>query len=459
MSTFGKIDQPLLQLDAQSTVYSIAKALTDHGIKRGIIKNVEGNIRCTHPALELLIPIVCSSTEWRSHEAVLVQVDNETQCLYIVSIHSSKRGRPEGGARLKMYQNFGQAIDDCLRLSYGMTRKNAIANIWEGGAKSVIVPYSAEVFSRLMEQQHSNRNQIGPYRAQLWANFGSFVSSLQGLYLVGEDVNLNSADMASILSHCVHTSCLEKKFGGSGNPSPYTSAGVFKAIKASVEMTFPDDPDLVGKDILVKGLGNVGYSLVEYLIKAGAQVIAHDPINKMAQKRAIEQFTADRIIIIEREDEFISTPAHVFSPNANSLSINQTNIDQLKVKIICGAENGQLEDVSLAERLHQQGIVYIPEPWINYMGVFSAYQEHCGILKAEFKEKTDQIYQDTKTMLKNIKERGISTYQYVNEIADIKSIQLNPILGHRGIKIIEELFEQWIEESKVALTEENIIIA
>ena len=97
-----------------------------------------------------------------------------------------------------------------------MTRKNAIADIWEGGAKSVIVPYSTEVFSELMSQQAENRSLIGPHREQLWANFGGLVASLHGLYLVGEDVNLNSADMSCILSYCVHTSYFQP-VGDGGN--------------------------------------------------------------------------------------------------------------------------------------------------------------------------------------------------------------------------------------------------
>ena len=430
-------------IQEQLSVETIAFTLTALNIQYVIIANIDGEIISSDPNAEFLIPLIVNSPEWKDHEAVIIKIDSETNCLFIISIHSTKRGRPEGGARWMCYESFKKAMDDCLRLSYGMTMKNATGDIWEGGAKSIIIPYSRGVFDVLMEQKAETKEKIGSTRKQLWKNFGEFVSYLRGLYLVGEDVNLNSADMATILQHCVHTSCLDKKHGGSGNPSPFTATGVFQAIRAAVETIFPENPGLSEKKILVKGLGNVGYALVRMLVKAGAKVITYDPINIDAKVKLKSEFPGDHIKMMEDFDEFISTSAHVFSPNANSLSINKRDIRKFKVRIICGAENGQLEDIQLAEYLHKKGIIYIPETWINYMGVYSAYQEHRGILEEEFEQKIWNIYKETKAMLKLTKAYSLMPYKYAIVVAQVKAQQLNPIDGHRGIKIIKELFIDW----------------
>lgn len=425
------------------SVKEVSEILTKEQIHQFALINIDGNILCSHSKAEFFVPLIERSNEWHNHEAVFVRVDIETSCLYIVSIHSTKRGRPEGGARLKCYENICAAIDDCLRLAYGMTLKNATGDIWEGGAKSVIVPFSSNVFTNLMEEKAEARDEIGPTRQKLWKNFGEFISSLKGLYLVGEDVNLNSADMACILQYCVHTSCLDKLHGGSGNPSPFTAAGVLQAIKGSIESVFPKNSSLIGKRILIKGLGNVGYALATELIKENAKVIVYDPINTKAKERIKAEFPHNNVEIVEDYDTFISMKAHVFSPNSNSLSINKKDIEQFNVKIICGAENGQLEDVKLAEYLHKKGIVYIPETWINYMGVYSAYQEHRGILGAEFEQKLKCIYAETKDMLLVTKKYNLMPYKYAIVVAHVKAEQLHPIDGHRGIKIEKELFEEW----------------
>ena len=430
-------------IDISSQIELIAERLIAQNIHAVIFVNREGELIPSHDGAKFLIPLLLNSHEWHEHEAVIIKADSQTQCLYIVSIHSTKRGRPEGGARLKCYENISSALDDCLRLSYGMTLKNATGDIWEGGAKSVIVPFSKEVFNTLMEQRAETREEIGKDRLKLWENFGGFVSFLRGLYLVGEDVNLNSADMAAILQHCVHTSCLDKKRGGSGNPSPYTAAGVYQAIRGSVEVVFPNNPDLKGKKILIKGLGNVGYSLVKNLIEADANVVIYDPINLTAKARIKSECPTANITFIEGYEEFITTKADVFSPNSNSLSINHTDIEKINVKIICGAENGQLEDIGLAEYLHNKGIIYIPETWVNYMGVYSAYQEHRGILKEEFEQKIINVYKETKKMLAVTKAYNLMPHKYAVVVAHVKAELLNPIDGHRGIKIVEELFNDW----------------
>ena len=57
----------------------------------------------------------------------------------IIAIHSSACGPAVGGTRVWNYANEEEALTDVLRLSRGMTYKNALAGLPLGGGKAVIL--------------------------------------------------------------------------------------------------------------------------------------------------------------------------------------------------------------------------------------------------------------------------------------------------------------------------------
>ncbi len=430
----------------------VAKHLLSKNVDRFMVANINGKIHCSNPEASFLIPYIIESREYKDHEAVLIKIDESTGCIFIVSIHSSKRGRPEGGVRLKYYSTFAEGVDDVLRLSHGMTLKNAAANIWEGGAKAVIMPYTHKIFENIDEGKASILGNMSPTRLHVMYQMAGFVSSLQGLYLAGEDVNLNSADMDAMLQKCVHVSCLNQKSGGCGNPSPYTAMGIFKAIEASCQVVFSDNSTLEGKKILLKGLGNVGYPLAESLAKAGANLVIFDPYNQKSVQKLLSAYPS-QVSNTTDYQQFISTPADIFSPNATSLSIGANEAEHLQVKIICGGENAQLSSPELVDVLHQKGITYVPEIWINWMGVFSAYQEHMGIVQSEFLVMVNNIHRTTLQLLKEAILADKTPYTLAMFIIQQRVKELHLIYGHRGIKIIEELLKIWCNKNPDSSTD------
>lgn len=449
----------------------VAQILIDKKIQKVIIANLNDGIVCSHPEADFLIPYIKDSSEWGKHEAVMLKVDEQTQCIYIVSIHSTVRGRPEGGVRLINSSNFLSGLNDCLALSFSMTLKNAYAGIWEGGAKSVIIPFNERIFDLLMkEQAKTEKESVGLFRELLWRNYGGFISEMQGAYLVGEDMNLNSSDMRCILKYNVHTSCLPESVGGAGNPSPRTAKGIFKAVKATCEALFPASPEIKNKKIILKGAGLVGISLAEQLLEAGAILTIYDTDPKAKEKSTKLKDVTWKIIektededqetflkrFREKELEFLhSTPADIFSPNARSGTLTEELIEVLKVKAIVGAENAQIakkEEKEIIARLNSLGITYIPEPCVNYMGVFSAYQEHRGILIADFEKKAEEIYKQTKKLIEDAKANNETPHSIFNKTALENAKEPHPIDGHRGIEIIKELVESWNPENKKQAT-------
>jgi leucine dehydrogenase len=63
--------------------------------------------------------------------------------------------------------------------------------------------------------------------------------------------------------------------GRSGDPSPVTAHGVFRAIQASAQHKFGSD-DLEGKVVTIQGCGHVGYYLAKELHAAGAKLRVSD---------------------------------------------------------------------------------------------------------------------------------------------------------------------------------------
>ena len=73
------------------------------------------------------------------HERVVFCRDKATGLNAIVAIHSTVLGPGAGGARQWSYESEDDALYDVLRLSQGMSYKNAMAGLNFGGGKAVII--------------------------------------------------------------------------------------------------------------------------------------------------------------------------------------------------------------------------------------------------------------------------------------------------------------------------------
>ena len=409
-------------------------------------------LSCTHAGLEDLTTLIRESSEFRQHEAVIVYVDDETNCLYMVCVHSTMRGLPIGGVRLMRYHTFFDGLNDCLALSVGMTQKNSYAKIWAGGAKSVIIPLDDETFQQLNQEKSETVETIGIRRKKLWDNYGGeFLIKLQGVYLVGEDVNLNATDMEYMLSQYYHVCCLPRIVGGAGLVSPQTAQGIFNAIKGTCQylngQSGQDNAHPIqGKKIILKGAGSVGEALAHDLLEAGAHLFIYDiRINEALQKKeGVQVF--EQVQTSEQELEFLKKyAADVFSPNAKSGTLTQEVVEALQVRAVVGAENAQIAKndlFSILAKLHDKGIQYIPEPTINYMGVFSAYQEHIGISHRERDEKIADIAKQVFEMLQKAENQSKTPYAIFQQIADRASRTQNAIHEDRYYRILEEIWEK-----------------
>ena len=77
--------------------------------------------------------------DFDNHEQVVFCSDDNSGLKAIIAIHNTNLGPAIGGCRMWDYANDEEALVDVLRLSKGMTYKNAMAGLKMGGGKSVII--------------------------------------------------------------------------------------------------------------------------------------------------------------------------------------------------------------------------------------------------------------------------------------------------------------------------------
>ena len=315
------------------------------------------------------------------HEKVLFVNNEKAGLKAIIAVHNTNLGPAIGGCRLFPYASFDDALFDVLRLSRGMSHKNAVAGLPHGGGKGVIIADPSMKTEAMFEA------------------FGEAVNGLGGDYITAEDVNTTCDDAMVMLRKTNHICGLPMN---SGDPSPFTARGVWQGIKATAKVALGRD-DLEGLTIAVQGLGKVGYDLCRHLHESGAKLIVANRSNKAMAEKAAEEFGA----IIVPTDEIYAQECDIFSPNAMGAILNPTTIPQLKCKAVAGGSNNQILDDASGIALKQRGIYYAPDFVINGGGVINAAAEVDGPYnKEEVLKKVDNIYNTIEHILTESKKTG-----------------------------------------------------
>lgn len=327
------------------------------------------------------------------HEQLVICADESAGYRGIIAIHDTTLGPALGGTRFWNYASDEEAIIDALRLARGMTYKNAVAGLNLGGGKSVIIG----------DNRTTNREMI--FRAH-----GRFVESLGGRYVTAEDVGTSTSDMDFVHMETDYVAGLATK---SGDPSPVTARGVFRAILASAKQRWGSD-SLEGKTVLVQGLGNVGTYLCRELHAVGAKLVVTD-IRADRVKTIVEGLGARAV----EGDAIYAEKADIFAPCALGAILNDDTIPKLKVEVVCGGANNQLlEPEKHAEALAKRDIIYTPDFVANAGGVINVYGEVAGWSRERALRKADEIYDTVLGVYRIAKEQGILTYLAADKLAE-----------------------------------------
>ena len=327
------------------------------------------------------------------HEKVLF-VNNATAGLQaIIAVHSTKLGPAIGGCRLYPYATLDDAIFDVLRLSRGMTYKNAAAGLPCGGAKGVIIASPDQKSQALFEA------------------FGEAVDSLGGAYFTAEDVNTTTEDMNQVLNK---TRYVVGRDVISGDPSPFTAFGAFCGIKAVAKKLNGTD-DLHGVRIALQGLGHVGFDLAHRLAEAGADLTVSTHSNRSNMAVAVNEWGAKEV----SDNEIYGVECDILSPCALGATLNYQTIPTLRCRAVAGAANNQLLNDDCGNILHSKGILYAPDFVINGGGVINAAQESFTTYDREKAlVQVENIYNSIAWILDKSEQTGKPEYIIAQEFAE-----------------------------------------
>ena len=295
--------------------------------------------------------------DFDDHEGVHLFTDPASGLKAVIAVHSTALGPAAGGARFWHYADSSAAITDALRLSRGMSFKNAMAGLPLGGGKGVVL---ADAPGATISTQ------------QLEA-FGRAVESLAGRYVTAEDVGMSEARMKVIASQTRYVSGLPVESGAAGgDPGPYTALGIYLGVKAAAKRGLGAD-DMRGVRVAIQGVGSVGGGLARLLAKDGAVLTLAD----VDQARA-EALAAELGASTASAETILATDADIVSPNALGAILDAGTIAGLKAKVVAGGANNQLAEAADGRRIHERGIVYAPDYVINAGGIINVGLEYLG---------------------------------------------------------------------------------
>lgn len=294
------------------------------------------------------------SADFDAHEDLHLITDTATGLRAIIAVHSTHLGPAAGGTRFWHYAEDEQAIGDALRLSRGMSYKNAMAGLALGGGKAVILA-----------------DEFGTKTPEMLAAFGRSIQSLGGRYVTAEDVGMSVADMIEIARQTKFVAGLPTAGGEvGGDPGPHTSLGVFLGVKAAVKRALGRE-SLEGLHIAIQGAGSVATGLALHGAAEGARISIAD-VDQVKAKKLAE--AAGGVVV--PADEILGLEADVLSPCALGAILDERTIPQLQAPVIAGGANNQLAVPEDGRRLHDRGILYAPDYVINAGGIINICTEY-----------------------------------------------------------------------------------
>jgi leucine dehydrogenase len=339
--------------------------------------------------------------DFDDHELVQLVRDRESGLTAIIALHSTHLGPGAGGTRFWHYADPSDGLRDALRLSRGMSYKNAMAGLPMGGGKAVILADRARTKT-----------------PEMLAAFANAVEALGGRYVTAEDVGISEADMEAVSKRTRFVSGLPAGEGeAGGDPGPFTAMGIYHGIKAAVAHKLGKD-SLQGIRVALQGTGSVGGGVARLLRKDGARLVVADVDD--ARAKALAREVEGEVV---SPDQIMSVSCDVFSPNALGAILDEAGIAALDCPIVAGGANNQLARAEHGRLLAERGILYAPDYVINAGGIISVTLEYlartdgqpCDI--NEVRKRIAQIPDRLRTIWKESDSTGVSSDQVADRMA------------------------------------------
>jgi glutamate dehydrogenase (NAD(P)+) len=329
----------------------------------------------------------------------------------IVVIDNTAAGPAIGGIRMAP----NVSTEECFRLARAMTFKNAAAALPHGGAKSMIF---ADPSLPLAEKE------------KLVRAFGAAIADLKG-YIPGPDMGTNETAMAWIRDEIARAVGLPRELGGIPlDEIGATGLGVAVAAEAAQEFC---DVKVKGARVVVQGFGAVGRHAARFLTDKGARLVGvSDSQGATADPDGLD---VDRLVAIKQEgrsvaelrgaeriepEDLIGIDCDIWIPAARPDVLREDNVDALKARLVIQGAN--IPATPGAERrLHDRGILSIPDFIANAGGVIAASVEyHGGSEKLATDSIAEKVAANTRAVLGMARVRRIPPREAAAELAQAR---------------------------------------
>ncbi|MEN9697357.1 MAG: hypothetical protein RLZ56_778 [Bacteroidota bacterium] len=304
--------------------------------------------------------------------------------------HSQHKSPCKGGIRFSMAVN----QDEVMALAALMTYKCAIVNVPFGGAKGgikisprTLSPYELEKITRRYTSELVKKNFIGPGIDVPAPDYGTGEREMAWIVDTYQSLKPGEIDAAG----CVTGKPIS--LGGVRGRKEATGLGVFYGVREVCLM--PEVMEKAGlavgienKNVIVQGLGNVGYYTAKFFREHGAKVIAiaeyegaiycKEGLNEEAvfqhRKSTGSILNFPGATNIEKSADALEMECDILIPAALENVIDGNNAPKIKAKIIGEAANGPLTPEA-DEIFAKRGILVIPDMYLNAGGVTVSYFE------------------------------------------------------------------------------------
>ena len=366
-----------------------------------------------------MVDIEKFADEW-GPEKVLQVYDSHSRTQGILVIDNTALGPGKGGIRMTSTVS----VEEIFRLARTMTWKCALAELPFGGAKSGIIADPKKI---------SKEEKLNLIKA-----FGMALKPLSpSQYIAAPDINTGEEEMAAYaLANGSLRSCTGKPAHmcvrpgeKCGIPHEYgsTGYGAFHATNVAAEHAEINPKEAA---IAIDGFGNVGSFLAKYLNEFGAKVVAvsdskgciYNPDGLYYEKLKKVKEETTSVINYEpgqvlKHEELFELPVDVLVPASIPDVINERNVDKIEAKLIVEAANIPATHES-EEKLHEKGVLVVPDIIGNAGGVISSYAEYMGENPQRmFEMVKEKIVRNVRLVIKKAEEEKITPRDAALEIA------------------------------------------
>lgn len=307
------------------------------------------------------------------------------------ALHSSHRLPAKGGIRYAAMVN----QDEIEALAALMTYKCAIVDVPFGGSKGglVIEPSKytrdeLQLITRRFTLELARKGFLNPATNVPAPDMGTGQREMAWIadtykHLFPEDIN----HMACVTGKPVQHGGIRGRTEATGRGVQYALQEFFRHPKLVKQAGMSGSLD--GKEIIIQGLGNVGYHAAKFLSEEdGTKIIAviertGAVINKNGLDiEDVHQYILNKNTVksypdaeyIEDGLSILEMPCDILIPAAIEAQITEENAPRIQAKLIAEAANGPVT-YAADEILLQRNKVIIPDAFVNAGGVIVSYFE------------------------------------------------------------------------------------